>query len=138
MRKPYKEFPCKKDPRQTFREYRKYVDLKPWCSHVLIILTSSVYESITKRDSTYEELDCEAMCMYGDGAGTSAIILPITASPTIIAHECYHATRRLLSNLCTNIEYTETNETFAYHIGYLVGEVHNLQKRAQEPDVKKR
>lgn len=64
--------------------------------------------------------------MHADGpAGPcSLLILHEGCSPGIVAHECWHAIRRMLNNLDVGLE----NETVAYHLGYLVNRVHNFME----------
>jgi hypothetical protein len=45
--------------------------------------------------------------------------------PSTIAHECFHAVRTLMSNIGAEVE----DELWAYHLGYLVGEVHKLLEK---------
>jgi hypothetical protein len=110
------------------RERIKIVKFPVWNTHVKVTFTDNVFESIRKRDKSYTVADCTAMCMHQEGDDrASMLILDEIAPPNIIAHECWHAIHRLLTGSDAKLD----NETVAYHLGYLVGEVHKFQRRCK-------
>lgn len=65
--------------------------------------------------------------MHGGGAAgsSSLLILHESCSPGIVAHESWHAIRRILTSLDVELD----NEAVAYHIGYLVNKVHVFMEK---------
>lgn len=106
-------------------EYARNIQFPAWRTHIKLCLTPDVDASIRWRDASYKDKDTEAMCMFSNSAST-CLILHLDAPPAVIAHECWHSICKLLQNRGAELD----NETVAYHLGYLVGEVHKFQKVA--------
>lgn len=103
-------------------EHTRNISFPVWRTYIKICFTPDVNASIKWRDNSYTHTDTEAMCMYSDSA-SCCLVLAMDAPPAIIAHECWHAIRKMLANQGAELE----NEVIAYHLGYLVGEVHKFQ-----------
>ena len=69
-----------------------------------------------------DDSNTEAITLHSHETGASAIVVPLSASVNTIAHECYHAVRKMLEMHDVELG----NEVVAYHLGYLVGEVFSL------------
>lgn len=99
---------------------------------IYIIFTNDVVVSRKKLDETIGEVfDCDtALALHCHSilpkhTATAWLIFPFTACAGTVAHECWHAIKRLLDWAgCERYE----NETVAYHLGFLVNEVTKLQK----------
>jgi hypothetical protein len=60
-----------------------------------------------------------------DTPGVGWLVLQPDAGPDLVSHEASHAIRALAKFLGTEFD----EETFAYHLGFLVGRIHRFLKR---------
>lgn len=64
-----------------------------------------------------------------DEDGEATLFFPMDPKPEYIAHESWHAIRYMLEDWAgASLE----NETVAYHLGYLVGIIHELKSKVEE------
>lgn len=56
--------------------------------------------------------------------GIGWLVLPLDADEATVAHEASHAIRALLNHVGARND----NETFAYHLDFLVGRIHRFMK----------
>jgi len=82
------------------------------------------FDETTNADALHcpFEDECRALIFY-----------PFHVTPDVIAHEAYHAVRRMLNYADIGLyeednEKKIDNETLAYHLGYLVREILKCQK----------
>jgi hypothetical protein len=100
---------------------------------VHVVFTDDIARSKKHRYGNDRDCDnAEAMHIPNVG-GTSYLLFKYDAGPRIIAHECWHAVRGLLLWVGAELD----NEVVAYHLGYLVGEVHKFSS-AVKSSTKKR
>lgn len=116
--------PKPKPPVEHFRR----INFPAWYTYIVVVLTEDVQASIHKRASDYDVENTGAICMKSDTA-TSMLIFDINAPCGIIAHECWHAIRRMIVFHGGELE----NEVVAYHLGYLVEQVCKFQKASARP-----
>jgi hypothetical protein len=95
---------------------------------VRVIFTNDVVASRIKRDRILGKYDgsyASGLHSWSADKAQSYLFLGADARPCTIAHESWHAVRRMLLFCGAELE----NEVVAYHLGYLVGEIHKLQKQ---------
>ena len=83
------------------------------------MLTCSEFKDIAMDG---EHADTYAITLHQVGNNLTYIIFPFGASVGSIAHECWHAVRKMLLHLNAKLD----NEVVAYHLGYLVNQVYRI------------
>jgi hypothetical protein len=104
---------------------------------VNVILSNSVKESALRLNKTHGmEVSLEsisgqigAMNVYKEGEQNSILILPLDATVGEIAHESFHAIRRLFRFISAG----DDEELLAYHIDYLVQTIWNFKEENLSP-----
>jgi hypothetical protein len=69
--------------------------------------------------------DAAAWVTNDEHPNTGWLVLPTSPDAGTIAHEASHAIREMLESRGATLD----NETFAYHIDFLVGRIHRALKR---------
>ena len=98
---------------------------------VRVTFTDDVVAARVKIDSIvgkYPGGPAGAIHSWADDNPVSYLFLPYDARPSTIAHECWHVVRQMLRICGAELE----NEVVAYHLGWLVGKVHDIQKRLRK------
>ena len=93
--------------------------------HVHLGVTGDVVASRTERNGilgVYDASPAGAMHAYNRETAEAYLFLPFDVRPATIAHESWHAVRRMLVFCGAELD----NETVAYHLGYLVGKIHEF------------
>lgn len=97
---------------------------------IKIIFTKDIPTSRDKRADILGALEkpmskyVDGLHSYNDCHPNGIIFLSRKATQGTIAHECSHAIWRMFNWVGAQIE----NETFAYHLGYLVDELNKFKK----------
>jgi hypothetical protein len=94
---------------------------------VHIELTKDLVKTISKYEDTKDiplSMNTEAICIEID-KGISYMFLPYNPTPDIIAHESWHAVKNMMEFVGINLD----SETVAYHLGFVVNEVHKLRRK---------
>lgn len=97
---------------------------------VHVVFTADVPGSRVKRDNIFGKYDGSpalGLHSYSPEEPFSYLFLRPDAHPSTIAHESWHCVRRMLHYCGAELE----NEVVAYHLGYLVGFIHERQKLLQ-------
>ena len=97
-----------------------------------ILLTTDIKASYLNHYKYHYDGRVDPMAMHfkEHGDNKSTIFLKPNASEEVIAHECYHGIRAMQRNF-TNQD-TGNEEWEAYHLGWLVGKVHeHLKKKSK-------
>lgn len=95
---------------------------------VHIVFSSDVVASRIKRDDILGKYDAGpagGLHSYTPDGSYSYLFISPDALPSTIAHEAWHCIRRMMVHCGAELE----NEVVAYHLGYLVGEIHKRQGR---------
>jgi hypothetical protein len=114
---------------KSYFEDKTVVKYAAWDCEIDVVLTSNVDASVKRRDPNHEPGTAYAICMHSAGNPKCLIVLPYGPSPRTIAHECWHAIRWMLDFCGATYE----NETVAYHLGHLVGEVSEFARKNNKP-----
>ena len=96
-----------------------------------ILVTNNIKESYLKR-YRYEytnRIEPKAMFVNETGDKSGTIYLNFDACPEAISHECYHGVRAMQRSF-TNAD-IGNEEWEAYHLGYLVGKVHEFIEKGK-------
>lgn len=103
----------------------KTVELPVWHWTVQIVFTDNVIAYGEHRGWKAEkEQTVNAITLFFDDSLTSVLVFGNNPSPGTIAHEVWHAVRRMLTHMGAELD----NEVVAYHLGYLVEEVYKAKK----------
>jgi hypothetical protein len=90
--------------------------------NVYVELTSNIKEALLNHEDTkyveYED-DTNALAVHVQRNHLSYIFLPHLTSPGVIAHEAWHAIRKMMTYVGADLD----SETVAHHLGYLVDEI---------------
>lgn len=110
-----------------FGDYEDVVTFEVWSNYrVHIVFTENIPESRKARYGTYgNSEDAGALHTRGEGGHGHLFYRP-TASAEQIAHEAVHAVWTLFA--WAGVEKWD-NETFAYHVGHLVGRISLFQRK---------
>ncbi len=65
-----------------------------------------------------------ALCVHYPAEMRCDLVFRPNVDPGCVAHEAWHGVRHLLLDAGAILD----NETVAYHIGYLVNQIHNIRK----------
>ena len=103
-----------------------------WHYSVKIVFSTDINDSIKTQfpeETKFNGTSTDACHMFrsDEPEPESFLFFPFTANASTIGHECWHAVRRMLLFAGTDLE----NETVAYHLGWLIGEVTKFQKIAK-------
>ncbi len=99
--------------------------------NVRVIFSTDVVRSRIARDKIlgkYDGVRCSAMHCWNPSQAISYLFLPHKVPPATVAHEAWHAVRRMLRFCGAELD----NEVVAYHLGYLVGEIHRKRNGGRE------
>jgi hypothetical protein len=111
------------------REHMHEVYFAAFQYYVRIIISDDVVVSRKKRDGIlgelFDESECLGMHCCNRPDATSYLFLTYHSLPSTIAHEAWHAVRRMLVFCGAELD----SEVVAHHLGYLVGEIHTQIKR---------
>lgn len=105
------------------------VEFPVFCDYIMHIeITTNLKESMLKyeytKDLGIDLTDTHAIAVHVEDTGVSMIFLPYNASVGTIAHESYHAVRRMLKYVGAKMD----NETVAHHLGYLTQKIFNFMR----------
>jgi hypothetical protein len=109
------------------KEYKTTVKFPVFDYDVHVIFCESVMASRERRCKKLGETDGEryyAMhsCVNG---WESYLFLPLNCKPGVIAHECFHAIFNMFTKKGVKLE----NETWAYHLDWLIKEIEGFKTR---------
>lgn len=92
-----------------------------------IVLTKNIipYAKSVGYEENKDDGTTTALHMYYSDEMKSIIILNPNPKAGTVAHECWHAVRRMLLHTGCELD----NEVVAYHLGYLVQQVHDFVKK---------
>jgi hypothetical protein len=112
---------AKRKPR---KEFSGFCTFDAFNYRVHLIITQDIVASRKLRNNilgefVYETTPYAIHCAVPDDA-LSYLFLPFDVGPGTIAHEAWHAVRRMLTFCCAELD----NEVVAYHLGYLVSAIH--------------
>jgi hypothetical protein len=114
------------------RKYKNFsvvnsVDFAVWRYIVYVVFTSDLQAAADELDLGDHGLNenTEAAAVHLEDASATYLLLNPNADSGTVAHESWHAIRRMLTYCGAEIE----NETVAYHLGFLVGAVAKFQKK---------
>lgn len=97
--------------------------------NVHVELTSDIKKSFKKykytRNLDVDLEDTHAIVIHVEGTGLSMMFLPHNASVGTIAHESWHAVRRMMEHVGAE----QDNEVMGYHLGYLSQKIYNFIRR---------
>ena len=115
------------------------IDFPVFGYRIGVVFSTHVPLTMKEYFSNFEgtEEDTEACHCPFKNEGKALLFFPFTVAPGTIAHEAYHAVRRMLSYEGIGLYEAEDddnldNETVAYHLGYLVKEILKCQKVANK------
>jgi len=94
---------------------------------VHVELISDLGKALAKYDETREVSGIEgsgAMTIHVKDECRSFIFIKQRCSLNIVAHESWHAVRRMMIHMGVELD----SETVAYHLGYLVEEIFNFSR----------
>jgi hypothetical protein len=95
---------------------------------VVVVRSSDIQQSVS-RNPKLSGADLSSLSaahlFTDDDLGISYIILPWSYDANMVAHEAWHAVRRMLVDSC---HMALENEAVAYHLGYLAGEIYEFYK----------
>ena len=108
-------------------EFKTFIPIPIYSYRIYVIFTDSLEETANKlkkkgllaRSFDANEQETGAFHIKFSNESFSYLIFKINADSNQISHECYHA----VSTMFKWIEANHEEELFAYHLGYLVGEV---------------
>ena len=89
--------------------------------HIKVIVTDSVSEYQHSLGICDHGSNPEASHLFG-GSHDSMLVFHPFPSPGTVSHEAWHAVRQMMLNAGAELD----NELVAYHLGYIVEEVHKL------------
>jgi hypothetical protein len=114
------------------------IDFPVFGYRVGVVFSTNVPRTVQQYFSNFDDsADTEACHCPCKNEGKAMLFMPFAVEPGTIAHECYHAVRRMLSYEDVGLyevddESRIDNETVAYHLGYLVKHVIAFQKIANK------
>jgi hypothetical protein len=115
------------------REHIAFVYFDVWKFYVRVVLTNDLALSIRKLDPEAAK-DPGPMTMHSiTRPNRCCIVLPVDTSDGTLAHEAWHAVRRMFRYAGAELE----NETVAYHLGHLVEKIHKMLRNARWRDAKR-
>lgn len=133
-------------PTLVVNEFRRTIELPAWEYTIHVVLTSDVSQSMKRIEDAHAGSspvqdfsvlgNPEAMHLsFAGDNDNSWIIFSRNPSAGTIAHESWHAVRRLMRVVGAELE----NETVAYHLGYIVNRiVKDIKESNEKTDNKKR
>jgi hypothetical protein len=97
-----------------------------------IIVTGDVTKAAVElgTDKEFAERSAALHIKWPD-EGASTLVLGFDAKPGTIAHESWHAVRSMLAWCGAELD----NETVGYHLGYLVGQIHDIIKETKAKQI---
>lgn len=108
--------------RVTHIEFPVFMD---YVIHVEV--TSDIYKSMSKYPAT-ENIPSDdtthAITVHVDDEPFTFIFLPHNVSVGTVAHESWHAIRRMMNYVDVELD----SETVAYHLGYLVNRIYQFYR----------
>lgn len=116
---------------KNYSEDKTVVRFPAWDYDVDVVFSTNVDASIKRRDDNHEEGTARAICMRSQTHPRCLIIFPYRPKESTVAHESWHAVRRMLT-YC-GAEYD--SETVAYHLGYLVQEITKFSRKHPRPKI---
>jgi len=109
---------------KKFIEYKKEVVFDALGHYkITVIKTNDMQKSIHKRDLGEHDMELTTaitVSLNTDTHQETFIFLSLRPKASTIAHEAYHAIRRMFKYYDIKME----NEAVAYHLGYLVERIH--------------
>jgi hypothetical protein len=112
------------------KESRSQLSFDAFEYGIHLVFSDDVVASRTKRDGFLGKYDggpAGGLHSYTPDGSYSYLFLRFNANPSVIAHEAWHCIRRMMVYCGAELE----NEVVAYHLGYLVGFIHERQKLLQ-------
>ena len=87
---------------------------------IQVVVTEDLKKSLEKRG--LDPSSCTSVHGYWDGKAFSVLLFQTNPRVGTVAHECWHAVRRMLKFHEAEFE----NEVVAYHLGYLTQQVYDF------------
>jgi hypothetical protein len=105
------------------------IDFSVWRYLVNIIFTKNLQSAADELGLGNHGLNdnTEAAAVHEENSSVTHLFFHPDADESTIAHESWHAIRRMLTYCGAEIE----NETVAYHLGFLVGAITKMKKKRQ-------
>jgi len=101
----------------------KLIEFPVFCGYVIHVeITSDIPKALLKYPQTRKidmDNETQGLAVHDTDAPFSFIFLPHNASVGDIAHESWHAVRRMMEYVGAELD----NEAVAYHLGYMVQEI---------------
>lgn len=120
-------------------EYKKWVKFPVFYYKIEIVYTTTITVSRYRRNkylgATDEDFSCyEGLASSSDKRGIGAIFFRPDSSIGTIAHECFHAIYRMMNYKEAGMD----NETWAYHIDYLVQAAVDFKNECDKKEEKRK
>lgn len=121
-----RKYGCTTPKAPELKEGDGYMEFDVYGYRVHIVFTNDLQASRNKINTLIGgKCDVDgAAAIHASNGNVSHIFFKWDATPEQIAHESWHCIRRLMEYIGATLE----NEIVAYHIGHLVGAIHNLRK----------
>lgn len=104
-------------------EHKTFIPIPIYNYRIYVVVTNDVSRSLTKWYSKIGQENTDdtgaAFHLYLHGTPECTLILPRRADIGTVVHECWHAVHRMFKWVDIPVE----NETVAYTLGYVCGEV---------------
>ena len=111
-----------------FNDYEEVVTFGVYSNYrIHIIYTDSIPRSSKARYGSEGRTENAAAYHRQAGGGHSHVFFTERWEPGVIAHECFHAIWAMLKEWAGVVDMD--NEIIAYHLGFLVGIVHDFKQR---------
>lgn len=115
-------------------EFKTFITIPIYQYRIFVIFTSDLDETVKnlknkglmRKESNINDRNTGAFHLRFDDENFSYLIFKMNADSIQVTHECYHA----VSTMFKWIGATYEEELFAYHLGYLAGEVTAIQSKA--------
>ncbi len=143
MKKPKKEKPYWPVPKPAVKILKpsskhgeslpQNIDFEVFGYRVGVVFSTHIRQTIKSYFKNYDdESDTHACHCPFKNEGRALIFLPFDAKPGTIAHEAYHAIRRMFEYEDIGDRDSFDNETVAYHLDFLVRRILKCQREARK------
>jgi hypothetical protein len=116
------------------RKYKNFsriytVDFSVWRYLINVVFTKNLQGAADELGLGNHGLNdnTEAAAIHEEESAVTHVLLHPDADEAAVAHESWHAIRRMLTYCGAETE----NETVAYHLGFLVGAITKMKKKRQ-------
>jgi hypothetical protein len=117
---------------KKIKSTKKKVEFSAFDYTVHIVLTEDVLAYAKRRWKGVPFRPAQALHVVPKGTDSSWLLLPYNPTAGEIAHEAWHAVRRMLDDCEAELE----NEVVAYHLGYLVNVAYSFVVNTREKEEK--